>query len=499
MVVEGPVWQDRVKRVSVGVEWIALAIGIVVSIAETDASPLAFIASGLGAVWVVATTSLPINIYTRQFVLDALIVVGIVLTMTAMVLTGGTSSPFVLLAITPSIRAGLFGGLRVGLSAGTLSGLLIVAVALASEESVLSSLALATLFVAIGVTVAQIRRIVLELQDEASRVEAQSSASTLRLKHLEDANQLLGRLAEITSRDEISPIDVGRAALETITGRFPNSAGTAALEGEHGPILVSRYGSIPTPSFDTEIPLLVSERRVGFIRLNTPEPLDDDTVVGLHEAVRPVALAFANALLLQDVTRNAVREERTRLARELHDEFGPSLASLGLSLDMALIQGVDQREINDHLSTLRERVGSLVDEVRYTVTDLRAGTPTSLVTRLESLRSSLPESPTIHIDIDERRPVRPSLADNVYGILGESIRNAVNHSGTASVRITGWADFDRGRVVVADNGTGFDPEAAPSGHFGVIGMKERASDSNIRLDISSSQYGTNVTIEWGEP
>ena len=51
---------------------------------------------------------------------------------------------------------------------------------------------------------------------------------------------------------------------------------------------------------------------------------------------------------------------------------------------------------------------------------------------------------------------------------------------------------------MSDDGTGFDPGAVGTGHFGLIGMRERASDSGVRLDVSSSEVGTNVTIEWGK-
>lgn len=490
-------WNRRLRATIVLVEWVALVVGILTSVTQSLADPLSFIAAGLGATWVVATTAIPLEATERPFVLDTLTLVGVALTMTAVVLTGGLASAYVLLALTPAMYAGMFGGVRPGISVGALTALLYAAIPLAGDEPVLDALPIASLALALGAAVAQIRRIFLELDTRIAAAEASSDASNIRLEHLESANQLLARLAEITSRDEVNPIEVGRAALETITARFPNSAGTAALESESGPILVSRYGVAPEPAYETDIPLLIQEKRVGFIRLATEQPLSKEVTDGLHDAVRPVALAFANALLLQDVTKNAVREERTRLARELHDEFGPSLASLGLSLDMALIQGVDQRDLNDHLNTLRDRVTGLVDEVRSTVTDLRAGPAGSLVTRLEQLRSVLTTQMQVAIELDERRPVRPSLSDNVYGIIGEATRNAVNHSQGTAVVIHGWVDFDRGRVVVADNGKGFDQAVVPEGHFGLVGMTERATQSGIRLSLSSSNEGTTVTIEWG--
>jgi len=77
------------------------------------------------------------------------------------------------------------------------------------------------------------------------------------------------------------------------------------------------------------------------------------------------------------------------------------------------------------------------------------------------------------------------------------VRNSVNHSRGRSVAVKGWVDFDRGRVVVSDDGVGFDTAQVPQGHFGLIGMAERANMSGVRLDVSSAETGTNVTIEWG--
>ena len=61
-------------------------------------------------------------------------------------------------------------------------------------------------------------------------------------------------------------------------------------------------------------------------------------------------MGFSNVLLLQEITRNAIKEERVRLARELHDEIGPSLASLGLALDVAMVQGIEDPALAGNLA-----------------------------------------------------------------------------------------------------------------------------------------------------
>ena len=138
------------------VEWLALAVGIVASVTNTRAAPLAFVAAGLGAAWVVATTAIPLDVSRRGFVLDTLTLVGVALTMTAVVLTDGLSSPYVLLALTPSMYAGMFGGIRQSISVGALTAMLYLAIPLASNESWVTAIPFASLALALGAAVAQI-------------------------------------------------------------------------------------------------------------------------------------------------------------------------------------------------------------------------------------------------------------------------------------------------------------------------------------------------------
>ena len=164
-----------------------------------------------------------------------------------------------------------------------------------------------------------------------------------------------------------------------------------------------------------------------------------------------------------------------------------------------MIEAGERGPLVEHLGQLRDTVARLVDEVRTTVADLRERESTSLVGRLELLTAELPADPPILVTLDERRPVRPSLAPQIHAIVTESVRNAVHHAGAAKVTVHGWLDYDRGRLVVEDDGTGFDPDTLPEGHFGVIGMRERAARSGIDLDLSTGPDGTRVVVEWGLP
>ena len=80
----------------------------------------------------------------------------------------------------------------------------------------------------------------------------------------------------------------------------------------------------------------------------------------------------------------------------------------------------------------------------------------------------------------------------------EAVANAVKHSGGSSVQITLAVAAGTVRLSVTDDGRGFRPEAAPSaplGHFGLLGMRQRASRIGAKFGLESEPgYGTTVTV-----
>ncbi len=487
----------RILRVLTLSQWVALTIGIVAGIFSTDGSLESYVAAAAGGLYVLATTALPVTAFDRPMVLESVSLVGSLLTMTAVALTGGTSSPYVLLSIFPPIAAAVLGGLRPGIATATLNGALLFAVAISSPRySIVSAIATAALYQILVLTVGQIRRILVDIESRASELEASSAEANRRVAELESTYDLLTRLAEMASTNT-GPIAVGQAALETVTSRIPGSAGSAVLSTPTGPVVIARIGTGDDHPHRRRVPLRVGTRHVGAVLLSSDEPLTDENIESLDGVLKPVALSFANVLLLQEVANTAVKEERSRLARELHDEIGPTLATLGLALDTAVVQA-DDGDIARHLTELRGSVADLVDDVRTTVADLRSERHGSLVTRLTEASHSMPPPPVIEITLDERRPPRPSIIEDLGAIVIEAIRNAHQHSGGSTVKVRGWCDFDRGRLIVDDDGGGFDPHAEHSGHFGLVGIQERAARVGANLDIASDARGARVTLEWGD-
>ena len=486
----------RIVRVIVASQWVALALGIIIGILLSEGSIESMAAAAAAGIYVLVTTGLPLTVLQRPLVAEAVSLGGSLLTMTAVALTGGVSSPYLLMSVIPPVLATVLAGMRVGIATAVLSASLLIAINISSpEDELVPAVGTGILFIVLVLTVGQIRRILRDIEQRAAQLEATSEASAREVGRLATTNELLTRLAGLASANT-GPIAIGRAALETITAIIPGSASTALLTTSTGTLVIAQHGEWRDHPVRTRLPLRVHGREVGAIVLATDEVPTDAQRGALEDVIEPVALSFANLLLLQEIAQTAVEEERSRLARELHDEIGPTLASLGLALDTAALQA-GERDIADHLDHLRSTVTELVDDVRATVADLRTDRSGSLSTRLHEAVLQLPNPPMIHVNVDERRPPRPSIMDDVAAVVVEAVRNAHRHSGSDRIRVYGWVDFERGRVVVEDRGSGFDVAEEFPGHFGLKGMHERAQRIGGELTVVSAETGTTVALEWG--
>jgi signal transduction histidine kinase len=103
----------------------------------------------------------------------------------------------------------------------------------------------------------------------------------------------------------------------------------------------------------------------------------------------------------------------------------------------------------------------------------------------------------VKLDLDEcQRELAPDVEYNLLRIAQEAILNAVKHSGARTVHVTLDATVQRLMLSVRDDGRGFDEaRAAPIGHYGVIGMKERASQIGAQFQLTSAPgQGTTVSV-----
>ncbi len=413
-------------------------------------------------------------------------------------LTGGPTSPYLLLSMGPPVLATLHGGLRTGLTTGLLSGGLLVLVTLAADHDLTDAAPAVALYLVFVLLISVVRRLLEDIHQQAEELAQEKESATKRLENLEEIHSVLVRLSEDVSAGRLNAIEVGAETLDTVLNRIPGSAGKLFVEGENGYVTLASRGQPPRDGFEYELPITTIDTELGVLELVTPHELDNDDLAEVTAHLRPLGIAFANLQLLQDIAGSAVAEERTRLARELHDDIGPSLASLGLALDMAALKDAVDDDAAADLRVMRTNVTKLVEDVRAKVADLRSTPGPTLTARLLDSTSRLEGPPPVVVDIDERRPPRPALITELTSIVTEAARNAHNHSGGTKVLISGRIHRDWGHVNIRDDGRGFDTDQQPEGHYGLIGMRERAEKIGATIKFDSQQgLGTTVSIEWG--
>ncbi len=201
----------------------------------------------------------------------------------------------------------------------------------------------------------------------------------------------------------------------------------------------------------------------------------------------------------------AVLTERTRLAQELHDTLEQTITGIALQLDrVANHFQKNPDSASHHLKLARSLTRQSQTEVRHSVWGLRsrAGEKFNLVNALSVSGRQIAENAGIKIQIKtngETQQLSEIFEENLLRIGQEAITNAVKHSGANTIKLE--LEFSPQKVVlqIGDDGKGFTPEncAGPNeGHFGLLGIRERAQRMGGEASIASTPgAGTSIRVE----
>ena len=195
-------------------------------------------------------------------------------------------------------------------------------------------------------------------------------------------------------------------------------------------------------------------------------------------------------------------EVRTHLAVELHDSISQSLTGIALQLDSAeRANPPESTSVARFLGLARQMLGSCRRELQSCLLDLRNRTfeEKDLSEAIRRTISPLSENAEVSVRFNVPRETLSDTAVHVIlKIIRELVVNAIRHGGAKHVRIAGERQGESLRFSVKDDGTGFDPAAAPGpfqGHFGLQGIRERLDDFDGAVDVSSAPgCGAKVTV-----
>jgi signal transduction histidine kinase/ligand-binding sensor domain-containing protein len=194
--------------------------------------------------------------------------------------------------------------------------------------------------------------------------------------------------------------------------------------------------------------------------------------------------------------------ERTRIARDLHDTFLQTIQGSKLVADDALEPSTDPIRMRRAMEQLSVWLGRATQEGRAALNSLRSATThtndlaEAFQRATEECRMQSPIEVSFSV-VGDAKEMHPVVRDEVYRIGYEAIRNACMHSGAGRLEVAlSYAEDLTLRV--SDNGTGIDPAIADrgkEGHFGLQGMRERATRIGGKLTLrSSSSSGTEIRL-----
>ena len=200
----------------------------------------------------------------------------------------------------------------------------------------------------------------------------------------------------------------------------------------------------------------------------------------------------------------AATEERERLARELHDAVTQTLFSASLIAEAIPLQLQYEAEAAmENLEKVRRLTRGALAEMRMLLLELR---PTALVeANLEDLLRQLAEAVTVRHEVDitieadakQRPKLPPEVQLSFYRIAQEAFNNITKHANAEQVDVRLVSDVDKVKLTIQDDGSGFDPNAIPPGHFGVAIMHERAAAIGASLRVGSRPgHGAQIAVEW---
>ena len=329
-----------------------------------------------------------------------------------------------------------------------------------------------------------------------------------------DAPSLLLQSAEGTFTAEWIAAGAATALRELVPGTVVRVTGTC----------LNKQTETRWAAFESGVSnALVTPRKVGFRLLvgtagdlavvRAPEWWTPERIWAALGGVAAVALAFLgwNIALRRRVTaqtetirgqaaREAVHEDRTRIARELHDTLEQELTGIAVQLDAASDRLPDSPPAAAAaLGTARALLRHTRTEARRSVWDLRAALLEvgDLASALRETARQMEGGPALVFSCEgEVRRLPAAVENNLLRIGTEAMTNAVKHAEARRIEVKIAFTPDDVRLEVTDDGKGFDASRATTltgGHFGWLGMRERAERIGARLVLDSRPgAGTRV-------
>jgi signal transduction histidine kinase/HAMP domain-containing protein len=308
------------------------------------------------------------------------------------------------------------------------------------------------------------------------------------------------------------PFAFRRALRENTTQwlRIATLSGTATASDEvalfYQAALHERWGAA------TAVPMVLQGQSQGVVICFTtePKPLPEAELRVLRTVVGQATIAVENARLFAQSHDLAVLEERTRLARDLHDSVTQSLFSLNLSARAATNARTrdDGARLDRALAMVGDLAQSSLSEMRALLFELRPaqlqGEGLLVALRNHAVAIEQRTGLIVHVDLPDSCDLPSVYEDAFYRVAQEALANVARHAQArhAMVRLRllqSWVELtieDDGVGIIPLDGVPANPESA-AGRYGIRGMRERVEGLGGRLAVqpgSTAGIGSGTSL-----
>lgn len=336
--------------------------------------------------------------------------------------------------------------------------------------------------------------------DMAARLQAhyQLLESTVKeqTKSLLDANRTLSLLYESSQMLTASPLNPAlfRNVLEKVRQR--ENLQTLVLESESTHV---RSGESSASLSWHTVPLLQDDQRTGELRWQSAQPSPVEALM------QSLANMLSRAIWIWETQKQYQQmlliEERTTIARELHDSLAQSLSYLRIQLTL-LRRTVDAspgpaqtiiKDFDDALTDASRQLRELLTTFRLTIDQA------DLVAAMQAMIAPLQEQSSADIRFDYQPGLQSLDAQqqvHVLQIAREALLNAIRHANAETILINYRRVEGEHLLTIIDDGIGIADDDAPDGHYGLTIMAERAMRLGGRVTIRAQTRGTEVALRF---
>lgn len=216
-----------------------------------------------------------------------------------------------------------------------------------------------------------------------------------------------------------------------------------------------------------------------------------------NDATAARRLRAERAKAQEEARAAAIANERLRIAHDLHDTLVRSIVSM-IMQTRVIAKTTTDPQAKTALQELESEARSGLQETRAAIAQIRqAPGDVDLQAVVEEFAARRPrQAPEVETrwELDEAA-LSHGMQELCARVLRESLRNVELHAGAGRVRVGLRREGKAARLTIEDDGVGFDPGAPTPDHFGLAGMRERASAAGATLEIESARgHGARISL-----